>query len=144
MISDALNRYYYSVVISELQMMNKKMLSSDITYNSQLYLDLIYYTEDCTASKIAKMLNISKPAVTSKVNELINMGLVEKVQSEEDKRVYFLKIKDDLAPTYRVYDLIANKAYRELSADFSKEETDTFCKILDRITDIYIGAMSNE
>ena len=70
LIKEILDKYYYSVTISELQMTNNRLLSPDITYNSQLYLDIIHYTENCTASLLAKMINISKPEVTSKINRL--------------------------------------------------------------------------
>ena len=38
LIKEILDKYYYSVTISELQMTNNRLLSPDITYNSQLYL----------------------------------------------------------------------------------------------------------
>lgn len=143
LIKEILDKYYYSVTISELQMTNNRLLSPDITYNSQLYLDIIHYTENCTASLLAKMLNISKPAVTSKINELMSLGLVMKVRSSSDKRVYYLKTTDEVSHSYTAYDRAIDRATAEIAKSFSQEEIKAFCKILNKLTDIYIGEIEN-
>lgn len=122
LIKEILDKYYYSVTISELQMTNNRLLSPDITYNSQLYLDIIHYTENCTASLLAKMLNISKPAVTSKINELMSLGLVRKVRSSSDKRVYYLKTTDEVSHSYTAYDRAIDRAPPKLPTPFPRRK----------------------
>ena len=75
----ALDSFYYSTALCDLRLMNRQFIDENITYNSLLYLELIYAMDGrLTASKIAEMLCVSKPAVTLKINELIRQGLVVK------------------------------------------------------------------
>ena len=92
MLKEALDKYYYIMTVNEHKRLGSKVICSDITYNSILYLDLIAYTPDCTPSKLAEILNVSKSAVTSKSAEMIRQGLIESVKSETDKRVHYLKL----------------------------------------------------
>ena len=39
-------------------------------------------------------LNFSKPSVTIMINKLIRQGLVKKVQSKTDKRVFYVELTD--------------------------------------------------
>ena len=94
MTRDVVKKFFYTLSLNELNPMNHNQLCPDVSYNTLLYLDLIYFIPDCTASKIAQQLHISKPAVTSKINDMIAQGLVKKVQSQKDKRVYYLTFND--------------------------------------------------
>lgn len=94
MTRDVVKKFFYTLSLNELNLMNHNQLCPDVSYNTLLYLDLIYFIPDCTASKIAQQLHISKPAVTSKINDMIAQGLVKKVQSQKDKRVYYLTFND--------------------------------------------------
>lgn len=81
----ALDSFYYSTALCDLRLMNRQFIDENITYNSLLYLELIYAMDGrLTASKIAEMLCVSKPAVTLKINELIRQGLVVKTPDPKD------------------------------------------------------------
>ena len=43
-------------------------------------------------SELAEALSLTKPGVTAIIRKLSNMGLVEKKQSQKDKRVYFVAL----------------------------------------------------
>ena len=72
----ALDTFYYSTALCDLRLMNKQFVDENITYNSLLYIELIYTMNGtCTASKLAELLHVSKPGVTLKLNELLRQGL---------------------------------------------------------------------
>lgn len=72
----ALDTFYYSTALCDLRLMNKQFVDENITYNSLLYIKLIYTMNGtCTASKLAELLHVSKPGVTLKLNELLRQGL---------------------------------------------------------------------
>ena len=49
----ALDAFYYSTALCDLRLMNKQFVDETITYNSLLYLELIYTMEGkCTASQL--------------------------------------------------------------------------------------------
>ncbi len=143
-LRDALNGFFYSLTISELKLMNEKFKSLNITYNSLLYLDIISYTEKCTISFLADALCISKSAVTIKINEMVKQGLVVKEQSKEDKRVFYLKINNELSEIYKEYNRAKSKAIDKANENFTKEELDIFCKVMLDIQKTYIEEIQNE
>ena len=133
----AIHRFYYDMTLHELDMMSKNTHFPDITYNSLLYLDLIAYKENCTASYLADVLHISKSAVTVKVHELIKQGLVEKVQSPDDRRVYFLKMRPEAAEEYRKYDRKTLYAVEQMKTHHSEEELEQFCRLMETFSRYY-------
>lgn len=130
---ETLNHFYYDVSLDELKRMNADATYQNITYNSLLYLDLIAYKKRCTPSELAAMLNVSKSAVTIKINELIKQNLVVKTQSEEDKRVFYLTIGPRVAELYDEYDSSLLKAVKILEMTYSKTEISNFCEMLEII-----------
>ena len=65
---------------------------SDLTFKQFVYLDTILKMDKPTYSEIAKKFNITKPSVTAIVNKLIGLGYLERVQSADDRRVYYISV----------------------------------------------------
>ena len=116
MLKEALDKYYYIMTVNEHKRLGSKVICSDITYNSILYLDLIAYTPDCTPSKLAEILNVSKSAVTSKSAEMIRQGLIESVKSE---------------------------TVSKLNNMYTDDQIRDFCEILNKFTELYTGELEN-
>ena len=100
-LQQAILQFYYDATLHELRLMNENTLYPDISYHSLLYLDLIAYRENCTASYLAQALHVSKPAVTANINELIAQGLVVKTQSRDDRRVNYSTLSEPIQADYR-------------------------------------------
>ena len=141
---DAINQFYFNMTISDLQMLNRQVLNQSISYHSLLYLDLISYKKNCTVSDLAKILGVSLPAVTSKVNELIRQGYVAKTQSEKDRRVNFLALDESIKPFFTGYDRRMLGAIGTVKEHFSQEQIDCFCEILRLISRRYMEEQQNE
>lgn len=133
----AIDRLYYNILLNELRMMNENTLYHNITYNSLLYLDLISYTENCTVSFLANALHVAKSSVTLKVNELMRQGLVEKKQSQLDRRVYFLTVQPEILEEFKKLDQAAYYAVEQVQKQYKPEEIDRFCEMLDRFSEHY-------
>ncbi|WP_105614983.1 MarR family winged helix-turn-helix transcriptional regulator [Vallitalea okinawensis] len=67
---------------------------SKLSVNHSDYLEVIRMKEKPTLSEIAVELGYSKPSVTTMVNKLISQGFVKKVQSDDDKRVFYVVLTD--------------------------------------------------
>lgn len=74
-------------------LLNIKDLSK-ISVSHAEYLKVIKAKGKPTLGEIALELNYSKPSVTTMVNKLIKQGFVKKVQSEYDKRVFYVELTD--------------------------------------------------
>lgn len=136
-LADALNKFYYDMSLNELRLMNNNTLYPDINYNSLLYLNLIYYNKDCTASYLADILHITKSAVTLKVNELIRQGFVTKTQSETDKRVKYLALMPNIADDFALYDERLLKTVEHIAPRYTKDELALLGRMLDDIRKEY-------
>lgn len=133
----SLDKFYYSTALCDLRLMNKQFVDENITYNSLLYLELIFTMNGkCTASQIADLLHISKPAVTLKINELIRKGLVTKEPDPKDRRKNCLFVNEDAIPKYKVYRMQDNEAIKRITEKYTSEDVSKFCDMLDMISQI--------
>lgn len=62
--------------------------------NDYYYLLVIHSLQKPNFSQIAEKLSLTKPAVSAIIRKLINMNLVEKLQSTEDKRIYYVELTE--------------------------------------------------
>ncbi|NLT38807.1 MAG: MarR family transcriptional regulator [Methanomassiliicoccus sp.] len=124
-------RHYYARTLMELRMMSRVNVNDRITFNSVLYMDLIAFTENCTISKLAEMLHVSKSSVTIKVNELVEQGYVVKTKSETDGRIHYLSISSEASEPYSREDRQFDVMIKMLQERFSEKELKKFSEILD-------------
>lgn len=129
-LRSSLNHLYYNMTIHDIRFINRSV-TGNLSYNSVMYLDVIDFQENCTVSSLAETLRISKPAVTKKVNELIELGFVVKTQSEKDRRIHYLSVSDAIRKNSELYDRPFERALRTIEKEFDKEHLDILCRILD-------------
>ncbi|MDR1588997.1 MAG: MarR family transcriptional regulator [Oscillospiraceae bacterium] len=134
---EAMNYFYYRSSVSELRMMHRRDHTFGVSYHSLLFLNIIAHTEDCTVSKLADILNITKPAVTIKVNELTRRGFVQKKRSATDGRVFFLTLSPDMAATYDMFNRLSDDTEAMLRGEYTRDEVRLFSEMLGRIADYY-------
>ena len=131
-----LDRFYYSTALCDLRLMHQNFVDENISYNSLLYMEIIYSLNgNCTSSKLAELLHISKSAVTLKINELIKQGFVVKTQDPYDKRKWYLSIDEKKCPKYKFYRSQDEMVIKSLQEKFSEEDIQKFCKMLRIMSD---------
>lgn len=144
-LKKALDAFYYSTALCNLRLMNEKFDEEHITYNSLLYLELIFTMNGkCTVSRIADLLNISRPGVTLKVNELIKQGLVTKTPDPDDRRKNYLTVNEEAIPRHKLYRYQGNEALKRITDEYSAEEIGMFCDMLDMISEINFEGLKGE
>ena len=96
-----------------------------------------------TVSEVANYWNKTKGAVSQTVKSLIGKGYIKKEQSEKDRKVYNLYVTENvnyLSQAHKLYDTkYITKTYNQLLETCSKEDIDSFYKVLER----YIGCIKN-
>lgn len=60
--------------------------------NDYYHLLVIHSLQRPNFSQIAEKLSLTKPAVSAIIRKLINMKLVEKMQSADDKRIFYVEL----------------------------------------------------
>ncbi|MDD3172792.1 MAG: MarR family transcriptional regulator [Herbinix sp.] len=66
--------------------------ANKFTNNDYYYLLVIQSLQRPNFSQIAERLSVTKPAVSAIIRKLISMELVSKIQSVEDKRIYYVEV----------------------------------------------------
>ncbi len=89
---------------------------SKISINHLDYLEVINKKGKPTLGEIAAELEYAKPSVTTMVNKLIKQGFVRKVQSDEDKRVFYVELTD----LGKALVEVQLSVYREFANDLEK------------------------
>lgn len=128
-----MDHFYYKMALHELQAMNENDYYQGLSYHSMLYINVISQIEKCTLSMLSELLCVTKSAVTLKVNELVKANAVEKVQSEDDKRVFYVRLTPQMKETIQIYDHVISHVEEQLSETYTKEQLDLFSKILHTI-----------
>ena len=129
-LTQDVNYFYYRMALEELRAMNQQNSFSSLSYNSNLYLNVIDQLEGCTLSRLAEALHISRAAATLKVNELEKQGAVVKQQSEADKRVFYVKLTPPIRQVLDTYDVMMARAEKTVAARYTKEQLVLFSEIL--------------
>jgi DNA-binding MarR family transcriptional regulator len=133
--SETMNYFYFRASISELKLLNVSDYTLGISYHSMLYLNVIASVKGCTVSRLAELMQITKSGATLKVNELVKHGFVERTQSTEDGRVFFLTLTPKIAEVYEMFNHMGAEMERELRATYSKQEISLFLKMLRDVSD---------
>lgn len=58
------------------------------------YLTTIYNMDNPNLGEVAEKLKLTKPAISALVKRLIKNDLIEKIKSDEDGRIYYLKVTE--------------------------------------------------
>ena len=92
-LEDSMDRFWCEITVNQLRNQQGKCMK-DISFNTSMYLDLVKFRGTATVSSIAEDLDISKAAVTMKVNELVKQGLVKKIQSKRISASIISKLQE--------------------------------------------------
>lgn len=143
-ILQEMDHFYYKMALFELQAMNEDDYYQGLSYHSMLYINVISQLKQCTLSKLSELLCVTKSAVTLKINELVKAGAVEKVQSEDDKRVFYVRLAPNMSETIQIYDTVIGNIEEQLYEQYTKEELQTFAKVLHTIAGYEWRKMKDE
>ena len=114
-----------------------QVLSGDLkgfTLRQLYYIELINKHENIRVSEIAKMLDVKKSTVSVAINQLIDQGIVTKIQSINDKRFYFLQLTPKGENIIKIHMQVHKNAIKKILNVLNEEEVENFIKIVDKIT----------
>ena len=86
-----------------------------------------------TINRFAEFLQISQANAAYKVGKLVGKGYVNKVQSESDKREFFLAVTEKFANYYNINTAYMKTVAQRINQRFSKDELkrlDEFLKVI--------------
>ncbi len=144
-LTRTLDKIYHDLSLVELKHAYSQNQSSDLSYHDTLYLNIIEgHPNEYTSSQIADLLNITRPSVTQKINELCKKGYVIRTQSTTDKRAYYLSINpssprfDDVS---REFEAVIEGVLLE---KYGSTNIDIFCQMLEEYSNLLSDKIKQE
>ncbi|MGV3003783.1 MarR family winged helix-turn-helix transcriptional regulator [Aerococcus urinaeequi] len=129
--------FTHTIYFNEFNIIRNVKIGDPLSYSDTLLLFIIKYKNRMAISELAEYINLSRPAVTQKVNALEKRGLVVKTQSTKDKRVFYLSLSEKVLENCnnaRMTDILD-----EAEKNFSEQEKKVFVNILQFITDYILN-----
>lgn len=97
------------------------------------YLDLINHEKCPPLSHLAKKLKVTKPSVTNHIDKLEKMGYVQKIQSQEDKRIQFLHLTGKGKNVSELHDRFHDVFAEKLADGLDEGETKKLVELLEKV-----------
>ncbi|MDD3984824.1 MAG: MarR family transcriptional regulator [Methanobacterium sp.] len=122
-----------------MQKLQKDILTGQLkeyTLRQLYYIELIHKNEDINVSEISKSIDLKKSTVSIAINQLINLGIVNKIQSTDDKRFYFLKLTSKGNEIIKMHKQAHKNTIKKMLKILNPEEVENFIKIVDKIATI--------
>jgi len=113
-----------------------QLLSGDLkqyTLRQLYYIELINKSEGISVSELSKKLNIKKSTVSIAVNQLIDLDIVSKIRSEEDKRFYFLQLTPKGKKIMQMHMQVHKNTIKKILKVLTQEEVAKFIQIVGKI-----------
>jgi DNA-binding MarR family transcriptional regulator len=122
--------HFYQKVFESIQ-----ESEASLTTVETFCMEIIYAMNKPTVNEFAKLANISSPNAAYKVNNLIKKGYLRKIQSQEDKREFYLEVTEKYLDYYNVSYQYLSIVLERVEKRFTKDELTTMKKILDVMND---------
>ncbi|CEA13566.1 MULTISPECIES: MarR family winged helix-turn-helix transcriptional regulator [Methanobacterium] len=106
----------------------------EYTLRQLYYIELIDKNQGISVSELAKKLEVKKSTVSIAINQLIDLGIVNKIQSDSDKRFYFLQLTSKGNQIMEMHKQIHKNTIKKISKILNPEEVENFVKIVNKIT----------
>jgi len=106
----------------------------EYTLRQLYYIELIDKNQGISVSELAKKLDVKKSTVSIAINQLIDLGIVNKIQSNQDKRFYFLKLTLKGNQIMEMHKQVHKNTIKKILKILNSEEVENFVKIVNKIT----------
>jgi DNA-binding MarR family transcriptional regulator len=106
----------------------------EYTLRQLYYIELIDKNEGISVSELAKKLDVKKSTVSVAINQLIDLGIVTKIQSSTDKRFYFLELTAKGNKIMEMHKQVHKNTIKKILKILNSEEVENFVDIVNKIT----------
>ena len=115
----------------------KKGKYKNVTVNDMHVIEAIGVGEPKNMTAVAKTLAVTTGTLTISVNSLVKKGLVERVRSEEDRRVVLVSLSQSGKAAYEYYQKFHREMVRAVIKNLNEEEKDVLAKALSNLSDYF-------
>ncbi len=115
----------------------KKGGGSNLTVNDIHVIDAIGVGDVKNMSTVAKILGITTGTLTISVNGLVNKGYVERVRSEEDRRVVLVSLTEKGVEAYDRHQVFHNNLIKGIIGDLNEDEQEVLLRAMNNANDFF-------
>lgn len=111
----------------------------DVTTNDMHVIEAIGTDSPKNMTAVAKALGVTTGTLTISVNSLVKKGFVERVRSEEDRRVVLVSLSGKGREAYRHHQIFHEEMIEGVVAQMSEEEKQVLIKALLNLNHFFDG-----
>jgi len=141
-VKNAVNQVLVSLfrVINELEERNIcKGKFANVTLNEIHVIEAIGAEDSKNMSTVARALGVTTGTLTIAVNSLVKKGLVDRVRSEEDRRVVLVCLTDLGKEAFRRHNRFHEKMVGEVTENLTDEEAEVLLEALTKLNDFFVS-----
>lgn len=112
-----------------------KLSSYDITTSQFYVLNVLWENDGIKFKDLAKSANMDGSTLTGILDRMEQNGLVERRDDPDDRRSLLIYLTDKAKKEGPALISIAKRFDRDVKEMFSKEDFDTFLKVIDRLSE---------
>lgn len=116
----------------------------NVTINDMHVIEAIGLEEPKNMTSVAKTLAVTTGTLTISVNSLVKKGLVERVRSEEDRRVVLVSLSESGKQAYKYHQKFHKEMVDTALQDLSDKEKEILAKALSGLSDYFRQCLENE
>lgn len=133
MLSELFNRVYEKFKLSFYKNIFKGFedREASLTSTEIFCVEVINALEMPTITELSEFMEISGPNMAYRISKLMKKGYVNKIQSEDDKREYYLEATDKFYKYYDIRNQYINTVLDRVVERFPKEDINVLARILD-------------
>ena len=109
----------------------------DITNNDMHIIEAIGLGEGNNMSTIAKKLNITVGSLTTSMNSLVKKKYAERIRSEEDRRVVYIRLTEKGIKAYHHHEEFHKKMTDAVVEALAQEEVPVLVKTLNSLAEFF-------
>lgn len=106
----------------------------DISNNDMHIIEAIGLGDDSTMSVVARKLKITAGSLTTSMNSLVNKRYVERMRSEEDRRVVYIRLTEKGRRAYSHHEDFHRQMTNAVIEKLNEEEVPVLLKTLDSLS----------
>ncbi len=146
MIYDAFSKVYTRFKMHFYREVFKKWGNREVSLTTveTFCMEIILALGKPTISRFAEFTSLSSANAADKVNKLISKGYLNKVQSQKDKRVYYLEVTQKYMDYYNISYQYMDLVMKRVESRLTPEELVTAQKVLDIMNDELVREINLE
>ena len=137
-MTEIVDRYERATYMINRRLSSKvrEVLPSDITPEQLFILRYLKRNSDVSSSELSDLLCVGKSTISSIINRMVNKEYVERIPSQEDRRVVYLSLTEE---GKRQHDSVEHDIYNIIEPYINKigeEKAFEYIAVLEHITEV--------